>query len=176
MLPRNLSASFPAMTVLVGALLTSLERRVAVAAAVVVVGAVLLVGAGKALEEDHRRTSLRGAAGFIDVHARPGDPVLAVAFLQGPVTIGLGAYFERPHPVVQGDANDPRAWGRGRDGAHVFLVMPTPGAFRTVTRLERLGGPGKRFELIRQRRFRGSTPLLVGEYMLRGRDLRRPSG
>ena len=167
MLPRNLSPSLPAMALLVGWLLTSLPRRVAVPALGALL-AVLVVGAVGSLDQDHRRTSYRDVAGFIDARAEPGDPVIDQSILQGPLPVALGAYFEHPHPVFRGSVNDDRAWELGRRGARVFMVFPTPGPFRSLRHLGHLAGPGNRFELVSDRRYRGFTPVLVGEYAFRG--------
>ncbi len=166
MLPRNLSPSLPALAALVGWLLVSLGRRVAIPAVAVLLGA-LVAGTASMFDQDHRRPSYRGVAGFIDARARQGDPVIDQSTLQGPLPVALVAYFERPHPIFRGGVNDGRAWERGRRGARVFMVFPTPGAFREAKHVAPLAGPGNRFIRVAERRYRGVTPVLVGEYALR---------
>jgi hypothetical protein len=164
LLARNLSPSLPAVALLVGWLLASLGRRAAIPAVAVSL-CVLGVGAAQMLEDDHRRPSYRDVARFIEARARPGDPVIDYSILQGP--LALPVYFERSHPIFRSGETEDRAWKRGRRGARVFVIFPTPGAFEGVRRLGPRAGPGKQFVLVRQRRYPGVVPVLAGEYAFR---------
>jgi hypothetical protein len=165
MLPRNWSASLPALTLLVAWLLVSMGRRTAFPALAILLG-VLVVSASQALERSDRRTPYNEVAAFIDARSRPGDPIINQSLYQGPVPVALRAYLELPHPIFRGGVNDAHAWGLGRRGARVFTVLPLPGSLAAVRRLGRRTGPGRRFVLVSQRRYRGLPPVLVGEYAL----------
>lgn len=72
---RYLSASLPGVALLIGALTTSVPRRLSLPVTSVVI-AMVAVGSIKALTPDYRRTPYKAVAEFIDHDARPGDAVV----------------------------------------------------------------------------------------------------
>jgi hypothetical protein len=170
-LPRNMIASLPAVAVLAGWLLVSLPRRAAIAAVAIVVVS-LATGAVRALDHENRRSQYRTAAHLIDARARPGDPVIQHSFLPGTGALRqvLAINFSRPHPLFAGEGKAQAAgWARGRRTGRVFVVVPLPGYFKAVRRLDRYTGPGKDFELRSEHRYPGIEDVVVGEYGLRAR-------
>jgi hypothetical protein len=166
LLPRNMSASLPALAVLVGWLLTALRRPLAVAALALFLGA-LVCGTAAALDPDNRRAPYRAAAHWVDDRARAGDPVIQHFFLFDAGALGdvLRVNFARPHPLVRGGGpGEAAAWARGRRTGRVFVVLPLPRAFASVEPLDRRSGPGDGFDLVAERRFAGLDDILVGEY------------
>jgi 4-amino-4-deoxy-L-arabinose transferase-like glycosyltransferase len=169
LLPRNMSASLPALAVVVGWLLTALRRPLAVAALALFLGA-LACGTAAALDPDSRRSPFRATAHWIDDRARAGDPVIQHFFLFDAGALGevLRVNFARPHPLYRGGgAAEAAAWARGRRTGRAFVVLPLPGAFASVEQLDRRAGPGDGFELVAERRFDGLDDILVGEYRAR---------
>ncbi len=164
-IPRNLSASLPAVLLLLGWLLTSLRGAVAVGLTAVAL-AVVAVAGGKALDQPSvRGTDTRRVAEFIDERARPGDPVFQPKpFLGGvgsPLARGLEAYLERPHRLEWRGVSDAEVWEAGWRGANVFFVT-TP-IFGYLPPLPRGVGPGKCFRLGDSRSV-PSAPMRVGIY------------
>jgi mannosyltransferase len=132
---RYLSASFPALALLIAALVFAVRPRVAaVVTGVVVVG--VAVGAVKILSPDLRAAEYRKPARYVDAHARPGDVVVQQAGRStGPLSTALTVHFERPHrvvtvtgvkPVAKGfEATvDPEVWRRAAANHKVFVIGP----------------------------------------------------
>lgn len=176
-LPRNLSASLPALAAVTAAGLAWLTRRVpthvAVAAlALLVLG--LAVNALKSLRDPYRRPPYREAARYVESIARPGDPLVEIPLALAldprvpPTTLGL--YLRHPHPLFRAGFDEP-AWSQLTAGRDVFLVTShqfVPGAFAQsqlqpgeqlppglLARLTRLGGPDGRARRIADRTFPG---------------------
>ena len=171
MLARNLSASLPAMVLLVAWLLVTLRRRAAIPAVAAVL-AVLAIGAVRSLDHKHRRSDFRAAAAFIDARARPGDPVIQTFFLDvsGGLARVLTVNFDHPHPWARaGTPQEAAAWARGRRGGHVFVVFGLAGIYKNVRHVGPVAGPGKDFVRVADAIHPGMENVLVGEYRYKGR-------
>jgi hypothetical protein len=172
MLARNLSPSLAAAALLVGWLLISLRRPLAIPAVAGML-AVLVIGVTRMLDDEHRRTPWREVAEFIDARAQVGDPVVHHFYFDErpePRRV-LSINFKRPHPFFSTPppSAEARAWERAERGAHVFVVLPLPGDFEAVKHADRRAGPDKRFIRVAERRYDGFLPVMVGEYALPGR-------
>jgi hypothetical protein len=170
-LPRNMSASAPALAVLIGWLVSGLGRRAAIGATALLLVA-LGAGSAAALEHANRRSAYRDAAHWIDARARPGDPVIQNFFVFDKGALGevLRINFGHPHPLYHGGgATEAAGWERGRRGGRVFVVLPLPGYFKAVRQMEPRAGPGDAFELVSEQRYAGFEDILVGEYRLSDR-------
>jgi mannosyltransferase len=166
---RNLTASLPALYVLVAAFLLALPRRLATAATALVVAAFGL-GALQTLLAGNARPPYRDVAEQIDLRAGPGEPVmleplsgqLPLAF----TTAGISINLERPHRIFETlvpqrkDRAVRAARGRG-------LVAVTRGLYPDTGPLDRdtLDHLGLRLAAIR--RFPGIDPLTVYDYEVR---------
>jgi mannosyltransferase len=121
---RNLSASVPAATLLLAALLTPAPQRLAPALALAATAAGA-AGTVTSLDADHQRPPSRDAAATVDAHAGPRDSVVDVSsFFTDAPGRGLRLYLTRPHPLFTGrtyNAAWKRAAGRAAD---VFVVFP----------------------------------------------------
>lgn len=171
LLPRNMSASAPALAVCLGALIAALGRRAAPIAAAVALAA-LAVGVVGAFQPEHRRSDYRAAARWVQARAQPADPVIQHLFVAegDPLADVLRINFSRPQPVLPaGGAEEDAAWARARETGRAFVVYSLPGAFKRARHLERFDGPGDAFELRAEQRYAGLEDLLVGEYRLRDR-------
>lgn len=80
--PRSLLPSLPAAVLVLGSLVTSSRRLVAMAATACATAA-LGVGLIAANREDARRPPWRQAAAILDAQARPKEPIAVLAFLTG---------------------------------------------------------------------------------------------
>jgi hypothetical protein len=154
-LARNLSASLPAAVLLVALLLTWSRGWVGIALSFSALSAVA-VGTLKTLDSDTQRPAIKQAARYIDAHAKPGEPVVDVAYHPSSSPLGrrLQLYFERPHRVYQAGDDDQPAWRTAADGRRVFLVAERVGLFERIPR--RLG-PGRQFVL------RDQSPTYPGQ-------------
>jgi 4-amino-4-deoxy-L-arabinose transferase-like glycosyltransferase len=172
LLPRNMSASLPALAVLVGWLLATLARSLAAVARPLAAAAVaafllaLAVGTAQALRPDNRRTPFRSAAHWIDDRAQPGDPVVQqLLFGSGSLGDVLRINFARPHPLLDaGAAGGPAAWARAE---RVFVVRALPDSAGGAAPLAPRAGPDGAFELVAERRYAGLGDVVVGEYRRR---------
>jgi uncharacterized membrane protein len=170
MLARNLSASLPAVVLVVAWLLIALRRRAAVPAVAALL-AVLVIGAVRTLNHDNRRSDYRAAAAFIDARARPGDPVIQTFFLpvSGALEHVLTVNFDHPHPFVRaGSPQEAAAWAHGRRGGHVFVVFGLGGFYKSVHHVGRVAGPRKDFVRVADESHPGLENVLVGEYRYAG--------
>jgi mannosyltransferase len=169
LLMRNYAASLPAAALIIAWLLTRLPRRAAAAAVAAILG-VLVIGAAQASQPVHRRSDYRDAAAWVEEHARPGDPVVQSFLLQGDALgTAVTINFKHPHPTYGLNGVDQApAWERGRQGAHVFVLLGLTGIFKDTQHLGRLAGPDNRFALIRERRYPGMETVIVGEYRYLG--------
>jgi hypothetical protein len=168
-LPRNLSASLPAILLLVAALLVRLPRQIALVAVALVVLS-LAEGTLRFFEIENRKPEYRAAARFIDANASPGDPVVERTITFGTAraltpraqeTSTLRINFERRHlfPTSEG-----RAWELALRGRTVFVVGPESSGFG-------LAGPPQeladRVKLVESRTFAGRVPVSVYAYSRR---------
>ena len=197
-LPRNLSASLPALALLVGLLVDQLVRavppRLALPATAVFV-AILGVNAVRSLNDDYRRPPFREAARYIDDVASSKDPVVDTPLYPAndkrfrQTTLGL--YFTRRHPLYPSGANVAAAWDQLRAGRDVYLVAssallePIPakrpdGVIDRASaglrrRTAQLGGLDGRAVLRASKTFAGIIPVEVRRYagLIDGRLERR---
>jgi hypothetical protein len=168
--PRNLSASAPALSVLLAALVAGLPRRAAAPAAACVV-AVFAAGAVKVLDDSSQRPAYRQVAAFIRDHRHPGDAVIDSARSQMVVGSTSPSYIGPYLPErgrTSASTGDPAAWDPAEHGHSVFVIAARDGYF---VGLPPLGGPGYRYVLREGRSFRGIVGLSVGRYAgrVRGR-------
>jgi hypothetical protein len=124
-LVRNLTASVPAATICLGALLASAPGRLRlVVPACAVLG--IAVGTAAILSADNQRTDARAIAAVLDRRAQPRDVVVTVAPTDTTSNRPLDPYLRAPHIRVFGDATGyPAAFRRAaRSDADVFVVYP----------------------------------------------------
>jgi mannosyltransferase len=181
---RNLSASLPALVVVVALLLGSLASvgpRAVAALALLIVGAVLVLTAVESVRDDNRRPPYREVARHLDAVAG-GDPVVE-APLDPSLDERLGRsaldfYAGREHPVYRLGGNDAAVWRRVRAGASAYQVLPLPmrdALADSLGRLEevpegllerqaRLGGPDGRAILRESKTFEGLIDVSLLRY------------
>lgn len=154
LIPRNYSASFPALALVAAAVLTRPRPRVAVTLSVLALAS-LTVGTVKALTPDYSRPAAREVAAYLDAHAQPADPVY-----DGHASTGVAPrrvvqiYLRRRHNLFS-TSEIPQMLAAGtRTGSNVFVVLSTkwPG----------LVPPG--YRLVARRDFPGVIRLQVLEY------------
>jgi hypothetical protein len=100
LLSRNLSASLPAIALIVGSAICSLPRRYEIAA-VALLFAALVAGTAKTFDPDYGRPAYREAAHLIDARATAGDVVIQ-PLLDGAESAGnptLPPHFRKPHSL-----------------------------------------------------------------------------
>lgn len=191
-LPRNLSASLPALAVLVAVALAWMSRALPARVAAVTLGAfVVLLGFGtlKSLRDAYRRPPYREAASYVNRVAPAGEAIIETPLALTadkrlkPTTVDL--YVPSRRRVYRNGAAS--TWGALRRGRSVSLV-----SFRQILatelvkgqlhrgerappglleRLGRLGGPDGRAVLRAKKSFPGIIPVDVLRYrgMLDGR-------
>jgi 4-amino-4-deoxy-L-arabinose transferase-like glycosyltransferase len=189
-IPRNLSASMPALAIAFAFVLQRLAaaapRWLGVAGVAVFIGVMAMVS-GQSLEAKYRRPPYREAARWVDRHARPGDPVIEtpLALVRDPrlPPTTLGVYFQRPHPLYRSGTGDVVAWRQLAGGRSVFLVSTSQfvgarpleralsqGPVRQkappgmLSRIEMTGGPDGRALVRRSKFFPGIIPVTAVEY------------
>jgi hypothetical protein len=135
--PRNLTASLPALCLLLGRLIARLPARAGLAAGGLV-AAGLLVGTVISLGPSKQRPDLRGAAALIDARAGARDLYLEslLSLSDAPeLRAALRINFDRPHTAAaplefrrQGGrlraVADRSVWLAAADGRRVFVVAP----------------------------------------------------
>ena len=155
--PRNLSASIPALVLLVAAVITSFPRRVALSTAGLILGA-MAIGTVKILT-DYQRPPLRQAVHDIDLAARPGDVILTnVAGIPYPP---VETYLQHPRKVFSANRSEQAAWGQAARGRSVFVVTTRGELFRGTPALD---GPENRFVRREEKVYEGLFPIMVGRY------------
>jgi 4-amino-4-deoxy-L-arabinose transferase-like glycosyltransferase len=163
-LARNLLVCLPYFLIVVGWLITSTRPRALAFALGAVILAALAVGTVDSYDPVNMRTDGRGAARFIDAHARPADPVLDVQYpFAGAPATGTAIYLRRAHRSVFSVAE---AWAAAA-AAHGSLVLSFPdlSAFRRELRPpQRYGG---HFRLVAQRRLPGLRTIVVQQFAWR---------
>jgi hypothetical protein len=189
---RNLAASWPALALLLGALLTAAGSRLRFVASGLAIASFAL-GAHKMLEPQYRRPEYQAGARFVDSHAAPRDAVIdgTAGFSPGPLSpldvalhrphrvFRAGAPAERSHPFGVFDPIVPMRAAIGRAVAaaprgRIFLIVPIPlrvGRVKTVidarTRLARKPFP-PRYHIVEARIYRGIFDTEVQVYARRG--------
>jgi hypothetical protein len=124
-LVRNLTASVPAATICLGALLASASGRLRlVVPACAVLG--IAVGTVAILSSENQRTDARAIAALLDRRADSRDVVVTVAPTDTTSNRPLDPYLRAPHVRVFGDAMGyPTAFRRAASSdADVFVVYP----------------------------------------------------
>ncbi len=164
--PRNLSASIPALAVVVSAFLAAGgPRLVAVTASLVLLG--FGIGAVKTLDRDNERPAFREVAQYLDDTTRPDDLLVDQSrseLLGGPQSknlVPLHVYLKHAPRVLTANEDDAPAWEHAARGGRVFFVRLDAGLFRG---LPPLAGPDQRVVLREKRVFRGLVRILVGRY------------
>ena len=176
-LARNLSASQPAMLVLIALAACELARRVPgrVAAglgAVAVTGLVLV--AARSLDPDDDRPPYRKAAEYIDADS-DSAPVIEQAGLIGNDRLSrtlLPLYLDGDRPLYAYDTAPPSAWQRARDGGSVFFAAPIEDVLLHLLGADRIpedvqarrnlvGGPNNMLRVRETRIFPGFDPVVV---------------
>jgi hypothetical protein len=136
---RDLSASLPALTILVALAVAALMGRPARVTTPVVAGmaAVLAFIGLRSVGEDYQRPDYKDAAHYLDA-AAGASPVVEERTILSPDErlrgSALSLYLERPHPLLTLGADDDAAWRAGRG---VWLVRTTD----SPQPLARVGGP-----------------------------------
>lgn len=151
-LPRNLSASLPALALAVGALLAALPWRLgALSAGAVCV--VLLAGTLRSFEPAYARGPYRAIAGYLDHTAGAKNPVTIISWLGAPA---IPAEFHKPHLLVRSAS----LWRSSAGRAYAYLVLDD-----TIARILRIGIPHQPgFRLIARRHYAGRFPTDVLTY------------
>lgn len=173
---RNLSASQPALILLVAIMLSSLSSavpaRVALPALTCLVAALALV-AVESLADDKRRPPYREAAQYLDEVAG-NNPVIDLPPLLGADSragSSLKQYFDREHRMYSFYESGP-AWRRARAGGKVFMVSTSQEGVASVSGLDhappgllarraRLGGLNGRAVERGSKTFSGFEPVTV---------------
>lgn len=125
---RNFAASWPALALLAGAVLTSLPRHFAYAAAVLGIASFAL-GAIETLDPDTGRPPYADAAALVDRLGGPGDPVLEVPLIRlaatAPPGRALEVNLERPHELFKVAVEDgERRALAAAAGGRLLVVQP----------------------------------------------------
>lgn len=175
---RELSASEPALVVLVALVLVGLaravNRRLAVAL-LAAAGAVFAATAVRSAGSTYQRPPYNAVAAYLD-HIGGASPVVeealavsADARLRGST---LSLYLHRARPLYTARHNDSPAWEAARTGAPVFMLrglqpavlhaqgldLDTPAV---KARMARFGGPNGRDIVRETRTFPGFYPLVL---------------
>jgi Dolichyl-phosphate-mannose-protein mannosyltransferase len=185
-IPRNLTASLPALAASVALLLDRVAALVPPRLAAIATAAFVAVLAVDALEsvvdDDQRRPPYREAAHYLDRVAGATDPVVDVPLNPGTEKrfrrTTLDLYFEEKHPLYT--SGEVAAWQRLRSGRNVYVVAPElfiskealepllgdlgPTSNGLWRRTRRLGGPDGRAILREVRRLPGIFPVIVSRY------------
>jgi mannosyltransferase len=191
-LSRNLIASWPGLALAVGALVTSGDGVVRVAAVGLVLGA-FAIGASHMLGSGYQRPDYNAAAGFIDRVGREGDPVVEVPGpTPGPLTplgdVALNHFGQSererypvlrlgypprerllrarpygPSPVPPAQAIARRAADLAR-GRRLFVVVPGPRPNVKALLAPFREALPRRLHRVETKRFSGLLPVTVVAY------------
>jgi 4-amino-4-deoxy-L-arabinose transferase-like glycosyltransferase len=177
---RNISASQPALIVVVGLVVAGLARAAPRAAvpALAVAGAALAVVGLKTTEAKEQRPPFVDAARYLDGVAGRAA-ILDVPFVFSPDArlhqSTLALYVRRPHQVYLGATQARSAWRRQQAGRPLYVVEPrypqltdalaSAGAPAGLTaRQDLLGGPDGRAIARSRRTFAGFYDLVVRRF------------
>jgi mannosyltransferase len=153
-LPRGLSASEPAVTVLLGALLAALPRRLT-AVAVLALIATLVAATARNLDPVWDRGPYRDIAGYLDRAAGPRDAVTIVSW-QGALPIPM--QFRKHHRVL-----DAAMWRTVPPGGRAYMVLDDG-----LARQLKIGTPNQPgFDFVARRHYGGGIPTDVLTYRRR---------
>jgi len=164
--PRNLAASLPFVWLLIGRLVSAPRGAPALAASVLLVGAVAVTTA-RSLDDDYRRSPFRDAAQFVDARADRCDPVVELLWLnpRNALSKALPPHLKQTHPGVRIGKDDRSAWRVAARSKRVFVVAPQVDGFRGASWNARLGG---RFTLRQREIYPGAIPVAAYEYVRTG--------
>lgn len=152
---RNLYASVPALTVLLGALLTAIPK-LAREIAVGLVMATFLVGTVRAISPSWSRPPLRAAADYLDRYADPRDPVVMYPSLLGGDRSIL-VELHRRHRIINGL---PKRWPGLPGDESAFAVID-----ESFYRLFHSVAPQPRgLRAVARRRFNGRLDIAIVTY------------
>jgi uncharacterized membrane protein len=150
-LPRGLSASEPATTLVLGALLAALPRRL-MGLAVVALALTLIVGTVRSLGAAWDRGPYREIARYLDRTAAPSDTVTLLSW-QGGLPIPM--QFRKPHRVVGG-----AMWHSVPPGGHAYMVLDDG-----LARVWKIGTPKEPgLTFVSRRHYGGGIPTDVLTY------------
>lgn len=178
---RELSASAPALTVVVALVLAALARAAPAALATAALGAIgvlLAVIAVQSVDANNQRPPYREAAQYLDrvAGARPVVEIpLVLSADERLHESTLSLYFKRPHPLYTWGQGDTAAWSGERAGATVYLVQPqqkpvldalslNKASPALKARMALLGGPDGLAIARSSKTFAGFYPLVVRRY------------
>lgn len=166
LLPRNLSASVPALALLAGAVLAAPPRWFAAALAGVAVAAVA-TGTVKALGDGFRRPDTKAAAALIDAESTPRTPVIDLQLVDpsNPTAHALTIALRRPHRLFTTKQRDAAWRSASRLHESVFVAWTDASAFGSLAAVA--GPPPRfraRFRLVGQWRWPGIFPVFVRRY------------
>lgn len=178
---RELSASSPALIVVLALLLGALARaapRWLATAAIGAMAALLLVIAVQSVDANNQRPPYREVAQYLDRVAGENPVVEMPLVLSADERLHqstLSIYFERPHPLYTWAQGDAAVWRTEQAGKTVYLVSPRqwpvlralglanpPPALKA--RMGMLGGPDGLAIVRASRTFPGFYPLVVQRY------------
>jgi uncharacterized membrane protein len=151
-LPRGLSASLPAATIVVGALLAALPRPGTIVACAVI-AVTLCAGTLRSFDAVWARGPFRSIASYLDQAAGPRDPVTIFSLVGAPAVV---AQVHRPHSVL------PRkAWRPGPGVNAGYLVLDD-----AITKILKLAVPLRMpgFTYVGRRHYSGAFPTTVLVY------------
>lgn len=153
-LPRGLSASIPALTLVLGAVLTAPPRRVALAAVTVVL-AVMVAGTIRSFDTLYSRPPFRQMASYLDRVATPSDPIVIVSIVGQPA---ISVELHKPHRLLPGLGS---VWSAVPANGTAYLVIDNH-----VDQALHLGTPRHRGFVVVARRqyFGGGFPTEILAY------------
>jgi hypothetical protein len=125
---RNLAASWPALALLLAAVVGAAGPRLGTIAGVLAVASFAL-GAGKLLTDQYQRPDYQAGARFIDRAAKPGDAIIDVTAVLSPGPLSpLDAALRRPHRIFRAGAPEERRSPFGFEDRPVPLAEALPHA------------------------------------------------
>jgi uncharacterized membrane protein len=144
-LPRGLSASIPAATLVLGAFLAAPPRRVVVVVVTVVLG-VMVAGTIRSFDTQYSRPPFRQMASYLDRVATPRDPILIASLVGRPA---ISAELRKPHRILRALRS---VWSAVPPNGTAYLVLddhldqilhlgtPRQPGFVVVSRRQYVGG------------------------------------
>jgi len=125
---RKLAGSWPALALLLAALLSAAGRRLGIVAGALAVASFGL-GAAKLVNDQYRRPDYQAAARYIDQHARRGDAIIDITAVLSPGPLSpLDAALRRPHRIFRAGAPEERRSPFGYEDRPVPLAEALPHA------------------------------------------------
>jgi hypothetical protein len=148
---RHLSASWPAFSLLLGALLVTASGWLRPAAVCLVIAS-FAIGAVRMLEPRFQRPDYQGSAQFVDRHASPHDVVIDVTNLSPSPPTALDVALDRPHRVFH--------IGRYKVEFKTFKILAGPRPAPEVTRRALATAHGGRVFVVSSETVRDRQPAL----------------